>query len=211
MSSTAGNHHRLLSTVDFASAVGEHVLEILARAACQWIQATPGCEQQRLQQGVLLCIFGLRWALKAINGWNVDVVQDYLLRIRLGQRVMLFESEDRGVPGSGFTWSEDTAHVHPIHVEWHSLQPVSPVSEVVGDIGAGGARLHVHDLHIVIVRLCAGRLISTADSFVRRTHSHGHCPNALLLPWRLVFHAGIVVEFALALLHRPLQLTSEQP
>ena len=103
LSSTAGNHHRLSSTVGFASAVGERVREILARAACQWIQASPGCEQQRLQQGVLFCIFGPRWALKAINGWNVDVVQDYLLRIRRGQRVMLLESEDRGVLGSGLT------------------------------------------------------------------------------------------------------------
>ena len=174
MSSTAGNRNRLSSTVVFASAVGERVREILARAACQWIQATPGCEQQRLQRGVLFCIFGPRWALKAINGWNADVVQDHLLRIRPGQRVMLLESENRWILGSGVTLSKDTSYVHPIYVDWHSLQPVSPVSEVVGDVGAGGARLHVHDLHLFIVRLCGGRLICIADSFVRRTHSHGH-------------------------------------
>ena len=123
---------------------------------------------------------------------------------------MLFEREDRGVLGSGLTWSEDALHEHPIHVERHSMQPIAPVSVVVGDVGAGGARVHALDLHIVIVRLCVGRLISTIDSFVRRTHSHRHCSNALLLLWRLFFLAGFVIEFALALLHRPLQLTSEQ-
>ena len=185
--------------------------EILARAACHWMQATPRCEQQRLQQGVLLCIFGPRWALKAIDGRNADVVQDHLLRIRPGQKVMLLECDNRGVRGSGLTWSEDTAHVHPIHVEWHTVQGVSPVSEVVRDVGAGGASLHIHDLHIVIVRHCAGSLVSSADVVVRRTHTHGHCPNALLLPRRLFFDASFVIELPLALLHRPLQLTSEQP
>ena len=130
-------------------------------------------------------MFGPRWALKAINGWNADVVQGHLLRICPRQRLMFLESEDRGVPGSGLTWSKDTSPVHPVHEEWHSQQRAPPVSKVIGDVGAGGTRLHVHDLHILIVRLCVADLLRPSYAFARSLPQYSAPSVASLLPLRL--------------------------
>ena len=57
-----------------ARAVREHVCELLARPARHGVDTLPGREQQRLEQGVLLWVFSPGWALKPINGRDVDPV-----------------------------------------------------------------------------------------------------------------------------------------
>ena len=103
-------NHRLSSTVAFyAGTVGEHVRELLAGAARHRVEAPPGREQERLEQRVLLQVFGPSRALEAINGGNAEVVQELFLHVTPESRIVLVEDEDGRSLGSGAIRFQDAA------------------------------------------------------------------------------------------------------
>ena len=63
------------------TAIGQEASVCEDAAACHWICARPWSEQDGFQKGILFGVLLHRWALKAIDRWDVYVMQDDFLGI----------------------------------------------------------------------------------------------------------------------------------
>ena len=90
-------HSRLRSTaftVLCVVAIGEESSEVDDVAARHGLRACPWREQDSLEQRVLFRILFHSGALEAVDGRNIDVDEDDLLRVRLGKGIVGVEGED---------------------------------------------------------------------------------------------------------------------
>ena len=78
----------------WAVAIGQELFVRKDVAARHRIRARPRREQDGHEKSVLFGILPYGGALKAVDGRGVDVVQDDLLGVALGQSIMWLEKEN---------------------------------------------------------------------------------------------------------------------
>ena len=71
--------------------IGQMVFVAQDAPACHGVGASPWSEQDRFEQCILLGVLFHSRALKAINGWDMDVVEDDLLGVTPGHRIVRLE------------------------------------------------------------------------------------------------------------------------
>jgi hypothetical protein len=75
--------------------IGQEVLVLEDAAARHGVSARPRNEQDAFEEGILFGVLLDSGALKAIDGRDVDVVENQLLRVASRQSVVWLEEKDR--------------------------------------------------------------------------------------------------------------------
>jgi hypothetical protein len=188
--------------------VGEVALVVENAAAHHGVGAGPRREQYCFEQSVLFGVLLHSGALKAIDGRDVDVVENHLLRVPPGHGVVWLEAEDRRGSRLGLAGLGNTAHVHAVDVEGHVLQLCAAMCVVVRGIRAVGAGLHLDDLILRAIAILRVIVDLVLFRLVEIWHVHGHRLHVAENLLRLVLD-DLVVEVLLTLLYGPLKLPGE--